>query len=462
MTVQERVVRIVDLVGGPDNIYALSHCITRLRFHLKDRSKANDDEIKKVEGVLGIIDSGGQYMIVIGNEVQHYYDAVLAEFPDIEAGGTVDAKPEEAVEDRKKMSILDRAIDMASGIFVPCVSLLAGCGTLQGILALLVFLGVLDDTSNTYTILYLISNSIFYYFPVFVGYNTAKYFGGKPFFGALIALIMIHPDLIAVAEAGETFDFLGIPLVAVNYSSAAFPAIIAAWFGTKVEKLARKVFPSVVSLVFVPAVTLVITVPVALLIIGPVMTWIMDLITGGIFALIDFSSILAGIITGVVWQPLVFLGISKAFVPVFIADLAAQGYDNLIPITFAICAFSQGFAALAYGLKSKNSETRQTGISAFISSLFGITEPAMFGLNVTAKRPFIIGIVSAGVGGLICGLFGGKGYSIASGILALPAMIGPDGLDMAFWGAIIAMVVTSALAFGLTWAFGVPKEEAKA
>lgn len=458
MDIPASVKAIVEHVGGPDNINTVSHCFTRLRFRLKDRSKADDETIKKIPGVMGIIEAGGQLQVVIGNQVEKFYDAVLTAFPMIEAEGSVE--PEK---DTKSMSFFDRIVDFASAIFVPCVSMLAACGTLQGILALLVFLKVLDPASGTYTILSLVGNSIFYYFPVFVAYNTGKYFGGKPFFSMLAVLIMIHPTIINAAETGDSMDFLGIPLTLINYSSAVFPAILVSWFATVVEKLARKILPDVVKVIFVPIIVLLIAIPVALFIIGPVMTSIMNAITAGAFALIGFSPALAGLIVGAAWQPLVFLGISKAFVPVFIADLTNYGYDALIPVTFIICAFAQGAAALAYGLRTKNRQTRQVGISSFVAALFGVTEPAMFGLNVPAKKPFAFGIVAAAIGGLISVVMGGRGYSIAAGILGVPSMIGPNGIEFGFYGALIGVVVAFVIAFVLTWLFGysVERDEAE-
>lgn len=458
MDIPANVKDIVEHVGGTENINSVSHCFTRLRFKLKDRTRADDEAIKKVPGVMGIIDAGGQLQVVIGNQVEKYYSAVLAAFPEIKAEGSVE--PEK---DTKQMSVFDRIVDFASAAFVPCVSMLAACGTLQGLLALLVFAKVLDPSSGTYTILSLIGNSIFYYFPVFVAYSTGKYFGGKPFFSMLAVLIMIHPTIINAADAGDSMDFLGIPLTLINYSSAVFPAILVSWFSTVVEKLARKVVPDMVKVIFVPMIVLVITIPVALFIIGPVMTAVMNAITSGAFALIAFSPALAGLIVGAAWQPLVFLGVSKAFVPVFIADLNNFGYDALIPVTFIVCALSQGAAALAYGLRTKNRQTRQVGISSFVAALFGVTEPAMFGLNVPAKRPFIFGVVGAAAGGLISVVLGGKGYSIAAGILGIPSMIGPNGIEFGFYGALIGVVVAFVLAFVLTWLFGysVERDEAE-
>lgn len=460
MDINESVSQIIDLVGGPDNISSVSHCFTRLRFHLKDRAKVSDEAVKAVPGVLGLIDAGGQVQVIIGKDVEKFYNAALELFPSLVAGGEVEMKPEDNP-GKKKMSPVDYIVELASAIFVPCVSLLAGCGTLQGIVALLSTLGVLSADSSTYTILNLIGNSILYYLPVLVAYNTAKFFGGKPFFSMLAVLILIHPTFLNAAADGTPMDFLGIPLTVIDYSSQVFPAIITAWFCSLVEKPVRKIVPDVVKVIFVPLLTLVITVPVALLIIGPVMTAAMNAVTAALFAIMEFSPVLTGIVAGAIWQPLVLLGISKAFVPVFVTNLTTYGYDGAMPVVFIVCALATGGSCLAYGLRSKKPETRQVGIAAFISSLFDITEPGMFSILLPAKKPFIIVIVSSAIGGLVTSLFGARCHTAAMGLLGIPSVIGENGIDLSFWGTILGTIVAFALAFAATWFFGYDEENDK-
>ena len=449
MSVKENVKTIIDLVGGVDNINTISHCFTRLRFILVDRKKVNDEELAKADGVMGVIDVGGQLQVVIGNSVSKYYEASIEMYPS-KAGGEVEVENE----NKEDMSFLDKITDIASAIFVPVVGVLAASGTLQGLISLFVTLEWLDPTSGTYMVLYAISNAIFYYFPIFLAYTAAKKFGGRPFYAMIIACVLLSPEVIAAVDAGEKLTLFALPLTLVNYSKSVFPIILSTYLAAKVEKIARKLIPDILKMIFVPLVVLLIVVPLALLIVGPVLTTVMSFITDGITSLYNMSPLVTGVLVGGIWQFLVLFGVSKAFASIFIANLATMGYCPLIAIVFFSSAMGQTGAVLGFGMRSKNKKINQVCVASGVSGFFGITEPALFGINVPARKPFLFGLAGGALGGLIASLMGAKGYTFGSGILGIPALIGPSGIDMGFYGAILGSVAALALSFALTYFFG--------
>lgn len=447
MSVNNNVKRIVELVGGEENITSISHCFTRLRFILMDRSKVNDQELERAEGVIGLIDAGGQLQVVIGNSVSKYYEAALKMYP-----LTGDGPIEE--ENKENMSLLDKITDLASALFVPTVGILAACGTLQGFISLFTLVNVITEGSGTYLVLSTIADAIFYYYPVFIAYNAAKKFGGKPFISMIIALVMVHPNIINAANVSESMSFAGIPLLLIDYSKSVFPVILASYLASKVEKHARKYIPDVMKMIFLPLVVFLIVIPAVLLLVGPVITEAMTLVTKSVIVCYDFNPILSGIIVGGVWQFLVLFGISKAFIPIFATNFATFGYCPLVAIVFFASAMGQTGALLGFCFRSKNNKIRQFGIASGVAGFFGITEPALFGINVPARKPFLFGMVGGAVGGLIASIMGAKGYAFGSGITGIPALINPNGIDRGFYGAIIGAVVSFIVAFALSYILG--------
>lgn len=444
---------IIELVGSDDNINAVSHCFTRLRFKLVDRSKVQDDKLKAVSAVMGLYDRGGELQVIMGNQVSDYYQEA-EKLLSGKAAGTVDEKIDEE-QPKEKMGIVDKIADVSSGLFIPIIGVLAGCGTLQGILSLLTFLNVLSVESGTYVTLYAIGQGIFYFLPFFLAYTAAQKFGGKPAIALAIAAAMLYPTIMTAATEGTSMTFVGIPLMLMNYSSTVFPIIVAVWLASVLEKQLRKVIPDVLKMIFVPMLTLVIIVPLTLLAVGPALTYVMSAITASINFLFDFSAVLAGTLVGGTWQLLVFFGVSKAFLSIFPEEFARNGYSMFGAITFFVACMGQSGAVLAVAAKTKVKSIRTVTIGAGISSLFGVTEPALFGINVPAKKPFLFGSISAAIGGLIASVFGGKLYSLASGILGIPSLINPEtGVDSGFFAVIIACVITFALSFVLTYQFG--------
>ncbi|WPP40103.1 beta-glucoside-specific PTS transporter subunit IIABC [Paenibacillus hunanensis] len=448
---------IIQNVGGKENVNSLTHCITRLRFKLKDENKANTDVLKNMDGVVTVIQSGGQYQVVIGNHVPEVYADVNA------VAGLGGESSTAADTSGEKMSLFSRFIDMISGVFAPTLGVLAATGMIKGLTALLVSMGVLVNTSGTYIILNAIGDCLFYFFPIFLGYTSAKKFNMNIFIGMAIGAALVYPTLSAVSAgkplytlfAGTPFEspvhitFLGIPVILMTYSSSVIPIILSTYVGSKIEGFFKRVIPSVVRTFMVPFCTLLITIPLAFLIIGPVATWAGQLVGAGILAVYNLSPIVAGLLLGAFWQVFVIFGLHWGFVPIAINNLTNLGSDPILAGMFG-ASFAQTGVVLAILIKAKSKKLKSLSIPAFISGIFGVTEPAIYGITLPRKKPFILSCIGGAVGGAIIGAMGTKAYIIGGlGVFGIPSYIGPNGFDLGFYGAIIGMVVSFILGFVL-------------
>lgn len=461
---------IVENVGGKENIRNVVHCITRLRFQLKDEGKANTNVLKEMDGVVTVMKSGGQYQVVIGNHVPDVYKAVLAV-----AGLQVQAPVEEDGPKEIK-GLLNGFIDIVSSIFMPVLGVLAATGMIKGFNSLFVALGWLDNTSGTYQILNAVGDSLFYFFPIFLGYTAMTKFGGNKFIGMAIGAALVYPSLSTLTAgeplytlfAGTMFEspvyitFLGIPVILMSYASSVIPIILAAYLGTKIEKGFKKIIPDVVKLFLVPFSTLLVIVPLTFIVIGPIATWAGQLLGQSTIWVYNLSPLVAGVIIGGLWQVFVMFGLHWGLVPVAINNLMSTGSDPVLALMFA-ASFAQIGTVLAVWIRTKNQKLKTLSIPAFISGIFGITEPAIYGITLPLKKPFILSCIAAAVGGAILGVSGSVGYILGgTGIFQIPSFISPDlGLTAGFWGSLIAMVVAFVLGFILTFLFGMGKGKKK-
>ncbi|NRO61988.1 PTS system beta-glucoside-specific EIIBCA component [Lactobacillus helveticus] len=352
---------IIQDVGGKDNVNSVVHCATRLRFKLKDEKKENDDALKDTDGVVTVVKAGGQYQVVIGNEVADVYDAVLKEvgFP---GGGQV--PDDDGVDDDS--SFIDKAVALISGIFTDILAPLSAGGIIKGLVVMCASLGWLSKTSGAYQILYAIGDSIFFFLPVFLGFTAARRFHMNQFIGAAIGATLTYPSMVALASSktilstlfkGTAFasevhtTFFGIPVITMNYSSTVLPVIFTVWFASIIEHWAKKWIPTVVQMFLVPVVTMIIALPVAFIVIGPVMTWVGDAIGAVMQGIYNFSPIVAGILMGALWQVLVIFGVHWGIVAVTTADLAALGYDSILALSCMVC-YAQVGVVLAIRTRS--------------------------------------------------------------------------------------------------------------
>lgn len=456
---------VLENVGGKDNVVSLRHCVTRLRFKLKDEGKANTEALKNYEWVIDVIQKGGQYQVVIGNDVEDAYDAVMK----LAGLSGSDATEDDSAEGR---NAFDRLVEMISAILTPTIPLLAACGIIKGILAFCSALKWVDPASGFSQILSAAGDSLFYFFPIFLGYTSAEKFGMNKFTGMAIGATLVHPTIVALKAAEPLFTlftgtpiatsvtttFLGIPVLMVSYTSSVMPVIAAVWFGAKVERFFKKIVPTVVKMFVVPTATLAITVVVTLLIVGPVVTWVSQLIAAGITAVQQFSPVLTGILVGGLWQVLVVFGLHHALTPIALNSLMVQGYENLTCYMAAV-PFTTMAVVLAVYLRTKDQKLKAIALPAAISSFFGVSEPSIYGVTLPLKRPFAFTLISAGVGGGILGFFNCVRYTQpGAGLFNIPAYINPNAasLDMSFYGVLIGIGAAMAMGFLLTFFFGVP------
>ncbi|QQZ09861.1 beta-glucoside-specific PTS transporter subunit IIABC [Heyndrickxia vini] len=454
---------IIENVGGKENVNSVVHCITRLRFKLKDEGKANTEVLKNMEGVVTVMKSGGQYQVVIGNHVPDVYKTV------VEIGGFQNQSPVEEEGDKKKQGVFNSFIDIISGIFTPTLGVLAATGMIKGFNSLFVALGWISDKSGTYQILNAVGDALFYFFPIFLGYTAMKKFGGSHFIGMAIGAALVYPTLSGLMAgdplytlfAGTMFEspvhitFLGIPVILMSYSSSVIPIIISTFVAAKFEKWLKKVIPDVVKMFLVPFFTLLIIVPLTFIVIGPIATWAGQLIGQLTLWLIGLSPIIAGIFLGAFWQVFVIFGLHWGLVPIAINNIMVMGQDTILSLIFG-ATFAQIGAVLAIMLKTKDKKLKSLSIPAFISGIFGVTEPAIYGITLPRKRPFIISCIASAIGGGIIGAFKVKGYIMGGlGIFAFPSFIHPkEGITMDLWGAAIGALVAFILGYILTALFG--------
>lgn len=454
---------IIEHVGGKENVNSVVHCITRLRFKLKDESKANTQALENMDGVVTVRKSAGQYQVVIGNHVADVYKAVVKE------GGFQGERSSDIDGNEEKGSLFNRFIDMISGIFTPILGVLAASGMIKGFNALFVAIGWLNEEGGTYQILNAIGDGLFYFLPILLGYTAMKKFGGTPFLGMVIAMALVYPALEGIPSAGEPLytlfsgtmfespvyiEFFGIPVILMTYSMSVIPIIISAFFAAKLERFFAKVIPSVVRMFLVPMFTLLIIIPLTFIIIGPIATWASQLLGTATIWVYDLSPIIAGAFLGGFWLVFVMFGLHWGLVPIAMNNIAVGGVDPILALIF-VHSFALATAIFAVWLRTKNKNTKTLSVPAIISAIFGVTEPGMYGIALPLKRPFIFTIISSAIGGALLGAFGSKGYVMGGlGVFQFPSFIPDEGLDMSVYGAIIAVVIGSVIAFVLTYFFG--------
>lgn len=455
---------IIDNVGGKENIISVVHCTTRLRFKLKDEAKANDDQLKANDGIVTVVKSSGQYQVVIGTHVDKVYDDVLA-VGGLTGGGQV----ADDYEDKSNMSLMDRFIDLISGIFTPFLGVMAAAGMIQGLTSAMGSFGWISTTSGTYTILYAIGNGFFYFLPIILGLTAARKFKVNEFIGIAIGAAMVYPNILSlynsktvlmtlfkgsIIESPIHATFLKIPVILMNYSSTVIPIVLAVWFASYVQKFVTKLIPGVVQLFLVPFFTLLITVPITFLVIGPVATWIADIIAAAIQAVINFSPILAAAIVGGFWQVLVMFGVHWGIVAAFYTELSSQGWDQMLLFSVSVC-FSQIGVVTAIIFQTKNPKTKAIALPALISGIFGVTEPAIYGVTLPRKKSFILSCIGGAIGAIPFALGGVKAFSMAGmGVFAFPMVIGKSHVASSLIWWLISVIVSYLAGLLLQFIFG--------
>lgn len=448
---------ILSHIGGRENIVSLVHCATRLRFKLKDNHKADAEGLKKNPGVIVVVESGGQFQVVIGNHVHDVWLAVRTE------AGLTDEPSSVKEEDAVAGNLLSRLIDIVSGIFTPFIGVLAASGILKGLLALAVVCGWLSVQSGTYKIWFAASDALFFFFPLVLGYTAGKKFGGNPFITMVIGGALTHPTMIAAFNASQqsvaiTDAFLGIPVTWFNYSASVIPIILAAWVSCWLEKQSSRRLPASMKNFFAPLICLSVTVPLTFLVIGPLATGLSQMLANGYQWIYALAPWLAGAALGALWQVCVIFGLHWGLVPLMINNLAVLGHDSMLPMLLP-AVMGQVGAALGVFLRSRDARQKMLAGSSVTAGIFGITEPAVYGVNLPLRRPFIFGCVAGAIGGAIVGFSSTHVYSFGfANIFTIAQMIPPGGVDSTLWGGIAGTLVALILSCGMTLVAGMPRK----
>lgn len=433
---------------GENNIINVTHCATRLRFILTDMKSVNKEKVNKIPGVITTVEAGGQFQVVIGNHVKDAYEEVLK---------LVTIDEEKANSGKPKAGIVSTIIDVISSIFAPFLYTLAACGILQGILGVFVALNWINTDGGTYKILNFISWTAFTFLPVLIAITASKKFKINEFIAVVIACALVCPDYISMVNDGTQLSFLGIKVQMLSYTSSVIPIILAVWVASYVARFFEKVLPTVIRNLFTPMFTIAIMVPFTLLVFGPFGSTVGGAIGGIYNYLYDLNPIIAGIIVGGFWEVLVIFGVHWGITPVTVGNYANLGYDTFTGLQ-ASAVFSQAGAALGVFFKTKNKEMKDVSLPAAITGIFGITEPAIYGVNLRLKRPMICGCIAGAVGGAIAGGFNAVSWSYnMPGIATIPAYF-KSGHMTAFIGFLISIVVSFVLGMVLTMIVGFKEE----
>lgn len=459
---------LVQHIGGADNVKSVIHCITRVRFYLKDDSKAADQTIKNLDGVIDVARAGGQFQVVIGPAVEDVYAAVLRQLGPAFAGGDSGQTTTSSAE--KPQDILgwlkygfSSLIGVITGSMMPVIGLLAASGVLKGLLTILTYYGLIDQNSQTFIIISAMGDAVFYFLPIFVGFTAAKRLGADPVIVSIIGGVLAYPSIVELAQAPATgsfagvetnANFFGLPFPAVSYTYSIFPMIVAAWLCATIEPVLKKWIPAVLRMIFVPLLEVFVVATLILVVLGPIIMWVSSGLANGIQWVYDLSPAISGLVIGAFYQCLVIFGLHWAVIPLIASDIASSGSSSLNAIISATMV-AQGAGALAVFAKTRNTQMRGLSGSAAIAGFCGITEPAMYGINLKYGRVFLLSSVGAALGGLLTGLLQVNMWGFTGSLIGFFSFVNPDvGFDNSWYGFWIASGATILVSFTLVYLFG--------
>ncbi|WP_066187219.1 beta-glucoside-specific PTS transporter subunit IIABC [Gracilibacillus timonensis] len=442
MDKQQLAKEIIHHIGGEANVLSLVHCTTRLRFTVKDKHKINKSAIHQLPGVIQTIFIAGQFQLVIGNEVNAIYREIIKQFP-------IDNTTSQ-----QKRNWFDKAVDTISGIFMPLLSALIGAGILKGLLLLCLNLDLLHEQSGTYQVFHAASDSLFYFLPMLLAFTAARKFDADPIVAVVVAGALLYPELSEIFQEQGDLSFLGIPIIVTNYATSVIPIIIAVYMLAKLEHVLNGWLSPTLQTFVTPLLLIALMVPASILIFGPIGLLLGDHIATGYMVIYENSAILAGILIGFFWQILVIVGLHWGLVPIAFNNLSYFGSDTFTAM-LAPAVFSQAGATFGVWLRTKDKKQKRLAGPASFSGLLGVTEPAIYGINLRLKRPFFIGCAAGAVGGGVVGFAGtaAKGASLP-GLPALPVFLG-EGFGL----FLLAIISSFGLATILTFLFSVTKEQ---
>ena len=448
---------IVKSVGGEENVSSLYHCITRLRFRLKDESLAqkNKKKIQEIDGVLSVVEANNQFQVVIGNDVEKAYEAIMSRYKIKSALGNDNEEQEEG-DETNTGNIFIRFFNTLSSIFNPIIMPLAGAGMIKALLVVLTTYNLMSNESSTYAILSATGNSVFYFLPIFLAVSSARVFKANQFISLAIIAALLEPTFTAlITETGVKVDFLGLPAILMSYSGTVIPAIVSIYVYAKLEKLLKKMIPKSLEIFLLPMVALLIMVPLTVMVIGPLGVTLGDGLGNAMNFISDRSGILAGLLIGGGWTFLVMIGIHWGIVPIMVNNLSTYGYDILRPM-IAAATFASAGSALGVFFRTKDKEVKSLALSSLVPALLGgVTEPIVYGLSVRFKKPLIAQVIAGGVAGAFMGALKVKAIVyVFPALTTLPAFFGETFVYYCT-GILLAFVLSAVL----TYIFGLDENK---
>lgn len=446
--------KILVNIGGSQNVNNVTHCATRLRITVKNEAQINQDKIDGLAGILGSVNSGGQFQIIIGQNVGRVYEAFSAE---LEGSSDKVEKEEGLVETTigdKKKSVFSNILDTITGIFTPLLPAITAAAMIKTLLVLLNLFHLIDPTGGTYKVLTFAGDTAFYFMPVLVAFSASMKFKLNPYLGVLMGLLLIHPSFVEIVADKNPINLFGfLPVTLANYSSTVIPIMLIIWIASYVDRYADKFCPDAVKFFIRPLATFLVMIPLALVVVGPL----------GYLVGIGLENVIDAIQAHAIWVlPLIFGALSPIFImtgmhyaitiPLVLQSISSNGFD-MLGIGFLVANIAQGGAAFAVGRYAKATQVKSLAYSSGFTALLGITEPALYGVNLKYKKPFLAVMIAGGISGLLAGILSVKRMTFApTGLTTLPIFIDPaNPWNLIF--AILALVLSFILAFILTTAF---------
>jgi PTS system beta-glucosides-specific IIC component len=432
-------------VGGERNVKSLTHCVTRLRFNLNSMEGVDENRIKNIAGVVDVVNKGGQFQVIIGNEVARVYGEILKL-------GNFNSNDADQSGNEKK-GFVNKVLDTIAGIFAPIMPIIAGAGMIKALLSILTLVHAIDTSGNLYYFLKFIADASYYFLPIILAVSAAKKFRCNPQMAMLMGAILLHPNFSALKETAETVFVLGLPVRIATYSSSVIPIILIVFVLSYVEKFVERITPSVIKFIARPLLTILIMAPIALVVLGPLGSIIGDGLVGLLLSIEKIAPWVLPTVIGAFMPFLVMTGMHYSLLPAYVNSLSVLGYETIIGPGNLPSNIAQGAAALCVAIKTKNKEFRQLSISSGITALLGVTEPALFGVNLRLKKPLIATTIGGGLGGLYAGITGVQRYGGGgAGLAAIGLYVGEDSSNVIH--ALISAAIAFAVTFAIQWYLG--------
>lgn len=437
---------ILRLVGGETNVSTLVHCATRLRFKIVDNAKVDLAALEALDGVITVVNGSGQLQVVIGNRVPEVYRAFGPISGLLDDGGN---KQRQVAESEKSVSVMGRLIDLVAGIFTPLLGAMAAAGVLKGVLAIVIAMGWMHNKESTYVILHAASDSLFYFLPMLLAITSARKFETNIFVAVSVAGALVYPSIQGLFDAGQPVTFFGLPVIMMKYTSSVIPIIFSVWLMSYIERFLNRHIHESVRKILTPFFLLALMVPLTLMTIGPIGISASESIASLFVSIYSFNPIIAGALIAAAWQILVIFGVHWGFVTVFINDISVMG-QSYLKAASSPSVFAQSGALLGVMLRTRDKKLKALAGSTFIASLFGITEPGVYGVTLKLKKPFVCAVIAAAMGGAIAGYAKSSAISMGMpGLLTLPIFYGEG-----FLGFIIGCVTAFVTSLILTMVVG--------